>query len=216
LKKLATIILLLFLLSTTANAIEMVPETKDFNVIGGGTETYNITFTGTDKEIIVLSYKVLPDGEGVDVSFSDPYFLIDEDEEKIIEVTTAFAINIVPDTYTIQVTAEGLTVPTEVIEVIETETKYIYLDPPQNETNNTLLQMITRLTRERNEYYDQLNDLRDQLENHTPDKIIEKEEVIVKEETTPMWSYITIGTLLVLLITSLVLLKKKQRKNKQN
>lgn len=104
-------LLVLFLLVSfvsSATAVEIVPSIIEIDLIGGDSVIKEIRLTNT-KSIPIeckLSTSILPNGEGINVSYSDSDFIIPAFSTYIVEVNINTSICLSPDSYQIKTIME--------------------------------------------------------------------------------------------------------------
>ena len=137
-----------------AGNIIVAPTEYNVDLIGGDTITRSITITWTGETAVVgfIETDIAPDGEGIDITYSEDPIVLYPNIPNTINMTIATAINLAPIIYTITTL-----VFTEVEEVIEyrsrgggTTTIYETIEI-ENITNiNRLLDIIRQLKDELN------------------------------------------------------------------
>jgi hypothetical protein len=103
----------------SASSIIVDPDAIVIDQFGGETVTEQITFTWTGETAVVgfIETEILPDGEGVTVTYSENPVILIPDVPKVIDMTIAVALNIMPGNYTIDTV-----VLTEIEEIIKYKT----------------------------------------------------------------------------------------------
>lgn len=97
-------IVILLLLGGTASAdIEISQSSIELNLVGGDTVTEGIIITWTGETVIVgfIETDIIPDEEGINVAYSENPVILYPNVPRVVNMTIATAINIVPDNYVI-------------------------------------------------------------------------------------------------------------------
>jgi len=216
-KKCIIIVLMMLIPATLGiDALEISTPTSEVFLYGGESVSYNITLEGTETGVTRLSYFVEPDSEGVTVTFSDDAFILHKGESMNITVTLSLVPYIKPGTYEITVFATGSYLDPEVKEIVKetVDTEIVYVDK-YNDCDNVdeLLEMIERLSGERNEYKDSLDELKDklsELENRTDNKM--NVTPIVETSVVPIVVFGALSLSLLFLILETIYILTKRRK----
>jgi len=100
-KKILISLLIVFFLSSSAQAINIYPDISNFNLTAGCKTSYNITIN-IDKEMLCyLETEILPDDEGIKINYSvDNPFLLQKGNN-IINITISTSMLLIPGSYTI-------------------------------------------------------------------------------------------------------------------
>ena len=216
-KKCIIIVLMMLIPATLGiDALEISTPTSEVFLYGGESVSYNITLEGTETGVTRLSYFVEPDSEGVTVTFSDDAFILHKGESMNITVTLSLVPYIKPGTYEITVFATGSYLDPEVKEIVKetVDTEIVYVDK-YNDCDNVdeLLEMIERLSGERNEYKDSLDELKDklsELENRTDNNM--NVTPIVETSVVPIVVFGALSLSLLFLILETIYILTKRRK----
>jgi len=216
-KKCIIIVLMMLIPATLGiDALEISTPTSEVFLYGGESVSYNITLEGTETGVTRLSYFVEPDSEGVTVTFSDDAFILHKGESMNITVTLSLVPYIKPGTYEITVFATGSYLDPEVKEIVKetVDTEIVYVDK-YNDCDNVdeLLEMIERLSGERNEYKDSLDELEDklsELENRTDNNM--NVTPIVETSVVPIVVFGALSLSLLFLILETIYILTKRRK----
>ena len=106
-KKVLFIVVLLALLTSafaSADDIEVVPDVTTLNLIAGGVVAVNVTvtFSCNNPSIINLSVEILPDGDGINITFYGVPEDIEKNKEYTILMVANTSIALMPGQYTIK------------------------------------------------------------------------------------------------------------------
>jgi len=145
---------ILFCSGVASANIEISPPAINLNLVGGGvaTEPITITWRGEAPVVGFIETNIDPDGEGINVTYSENPIILIPNIPKTVDMTIKVAVNIMPDNYIINTVV--LTDIEEVIKYRSGGTTTIYKDKEiiiENLTRiNELLLIIQQL-------YDQIN-----------------------------------------------------------
>lgn len=103
------ICLLCFALNVNGQNITISPSDITVDLIGGDTITRNLTFSynGASETTCSISFIILPEGEGINVSFSVDDSFVMPPGDTVIQITVNVSDSIMPGTYTISICADA-------------------------------------------------------------------------------------------------------------
>ena len=87
---------LLLCIANSAQATQLEPSIIEIDLIGG--DTKNITINVTGEETIYLEHEILPDSEGINITYP---LIVNPLETKSFNMTISAAVHIAPGNYTI-------------------------------------------------------------------------------------------------------------------
>ncbi len=178
----------LLLFSGVASAqIEISPSTIDLgNLISGDTviRQINITWRGETAVVGFIGTEILPDGDGIAVTYSENPVILYPDITKTLDMTINTSINLMSNNYTIETVV--LTEVEEIIEYIEGKTIYKYIEVENLTRIDELILIIQQLQDKINETtdYADLLPLISAMQNATAD-LIKTIEDALEEEPDP-------------------------------
>lgn len=216
---------MLLLFSGVASAdIEINPSTIDLNLIGGDTVTKQITITWKGEVAVVgfIETTITPDGEGINVTYSEDPVILYPNTPNTIDMTIATAINIIPSKYVI--TTQVFTEIEKVIEYRDrrgTTTIYKTIEIENITYINILLENIQQLkdeinvtndnctekTQSLNDIINILDDMIDYL-NYQLQQEPEPEDMIKEDKSIFIVFLILIWVVLILVIALAILYDK--------
>lgn len=102
--KVVIIILMLLTLPVILQATNIeVSQPITLNLTGGDTQSINltVTYTGSNKATCTMSYSVLPDGEGMNITYTPSNFTLKQNSAQKVLMIINTSLALMPNTYTI-------------------------------------------------------------------------------------------------------------------
>lgn len=174
-----SLITTLFFSNMVSAGITVAPDTIELDLIGGDTITlpFNITWDGKTAVVGFIETTITPDGEGINISYSEGTIIIlFPNEKKPVDMTISAAINLAPGNYTIttniytdveEYVRTVYNTITEYITVVENQTIYVENETQINELKERigdLLQNVNLTDEEKRILQIAVDDLNDKID----------------------------------------------------
>ena len=209
-KKLIIYIVVILLLTTYSKADNITIDDQPINLVAGETVTTNITISTNKLTTINLGATVLPDGDGFNITFSKNNFELSGTET--ITVTIKTSINLIPDTYTINLWYDAEDVQESTTKKQSGGTITISTEPDDvedEENTDSDEEPDNQESEDENKDDEPASEQQDEQE----DEITNKDKSEKKQETNPL--HVLIISLIISISGYIIYVMYKKRKEKK-